>query len=264
MVTSRGMSVLAAVAMWAGAPRAMASDTQYVVGSGDVLRVSVYGEQALSGDLMVPTACKIDVALIGAVEACERTPASIEEEVRTRLGERYLIDPRVIVEVSTYGSQKVDVGGAVKTPGIQILRGPTPLTEVVAAAGGPEDASVMDVELIRAGGERSTHALADLHAAKETLLVHRGDTVTLRHGRHVYLDGEVKSEGPVPYRTGLTLTQAITLAGGPSQFASRRKAIVLTAKGERVVVNLNAVRKGSQPDRVLEPDDRITLPRSWF
>jgi polysaccharide export outer membrane protein len=256
--------VLAAVAALAVTAPARASDTQYIVGAGDTLKVSVYGETALSGDLVVPTACKIEVALIGAVDACERTPSAIEDEVRARLGERYLIDPRVIVEVSTYGSQKVDVGGAVKTPGIQILRGPTPLTEVVAAAGGPEDASVMDVELIRAGGERSTHALADLHAAREPLLVHRGDTVTLRHGRQVYLDGEVKREGPVPYRKGLTLTQAITLAGGPSPFASRRRATVLTAKGERIVVNLNAVRKGTAQDRVLEPDDRITLPRSWF
>lgn len=256
--------MLAGLAACVVQSRAQASDAQYVVGAGDTLKVSVYGEQALSGELVVPSACTVEVALIGPVRACERTPASLEEEVRTRLGERYLIDPRVIVEVSTYGSQKVNVGGAVKTPGIQILRGETPLAEVIAAAGGPDDDSVIDVEVIRAGGEKLATTMADLRAAHEPMLVARGDTVVLRHGRQVYLDGEVKSEGPVPYRVGLTLTQAVTLAGGPSPFASRRRAVVLTASGERVVVNLNAVRQGSVPDRVLAPDDRVTLPRSWF
>ena len=250
-------------AVLAPARAAFASD--YVVGAGDQLHIEVYGEPSLKREALVPVGCSIDVALIGDVVVCQRTVAQIEADIRTRLGESYIIDPRVIVSVDMYGCQKVEVGGAVKSPGLQVLRGDTPLTEVITAAGGPFDTNVLEVEHVaRENGAASVYTLADLDAAPGKVLVRAGDSVLLRRGRQVYVDGEVKEEGPVPFRTGLTVTQAITLAGGPSPYASRRKAIVLTGKGERVEVNLNAVRAGKVADRVLEPDDRITLPRSWF
>ena len=86
----------------------------------------------------------------------------------------------------------------------------------------------------------------------------------LRQGRHVYVGGEVKTEGQVPYQEGLTVSQAISLAGGPGEYAAIRRVFVLTKSGERTVVNLVRVREGRAEDPVLHPDDRVTIRRSYF
>lgn len=83
-------------------------------------------------------------------------------------------------------------------------------------------------------------------------------TVLIEEFRPFYLNGEVARPGGYPYRPGLTLDQAITLAGGLTERASRKKIIVLRpgAEGkEKLPIKLN--------DPVY-PGDIITVRRSFF
>lgn len=254
--------VAASVAFLASVPSARAGD--YLLGPGDTVRLAVFGEPTLSRNLQIPATCQIDVELIGPVKACGRSPEAVAADISTRLADGYLVSPSVIVEIAEYGSQRVEVRGAAVTPGMRTLKGPTPLTEVIALAGGPAQPSVVQVEHVPAGGKATVYQLSQLYAVHDTVLVNGGDTVYLMPGRQVYLDGEVATEGPIAFREGMTVTQAVTLAGGPSEYASRRRVIVLRASGERVAVDLAAIRRGRIPDPALQPDDRITLPRAWF
>ncbi len=236
----------------------------YQVGAGDSVNIQVFDEPRLSGTKLVPSSCHIEVELIGSIDICGHTTTDIANEVQARLAAGFLINPHVTVDVSTYGSQKIEVRGAVKAPGIQVLTGATSLSQAITAAGGPMGDNVVEVDVIKQSGESTTYTLSKLNLDPAPVLLSAGDTVILRQGRHVYVDGEVKTEGQVAYHEGLTVSQAVSLAGGPTIYASQRRVYILTASGKRVVVNLARVRNGRDQDVVLNPDDRVTLPRSFF
>ncbi len=242
----------------------LSSAEEYRVGAGDTVSVQVFDEPRLSRVSLVPAHCRIDLELIGSVEMCGRTTVDLAADIQRRLAAGYLVDPHVIVEIANYGSQKIEVRGAVTTPGIQVLTGPTLLSQAITAAGGPQGENVVEVEVISAAGTAVTYSLSKLNTAATPVLVAGGDTVILRQGRHVYVDGEVKTEGQVAYHEGLTVSQAVSLAGGPGTYASQRRVFVLTESGQRIVVNLIRVRNGLDADVLLNPDDRVTLPRSFF
>lgn len=236
----------------------------YQVGAGDTVSIQVFDEPRLSRVSLVPARCAVDVELIGSVDVCGRTTVDIAADVRARFADGYLVNAHVIVEVKTFGSQKIEVRGAIKKPGIQVLTGPTSLSQAITAAGGPDGENVVEVDVIKEDGAIASFLLSKLNLAVEPILVSGGDTVILRQGRHVYVDGEVKTEGQVPFHEGLTVSQAVSLAGGPGKYASLRRVFVLTGSGERIVVNLLRVREGRDADVELKPDDRITLRRSYL
>ena len=83
-------------------------------------------------------------------------------------------------------------------------------------------------------------------------------TVLIEEFRPFYLNGEVERPGGYPYLPGLTLDQAVTLAGGLTERASRRKIVVQRhgAKGrEKLAMTL---------DDPVYPGDIITVRRSFF
>ncbi len=241
-----------------------AAAQDYQVGAGDTLSVQVFDEPQLSHSAVVPSSCDLNLDLIGAVHICGRTTTEIAADIQARYANGFLVSPHIIVEVTTYGSQKIEVRGSIKTPGIQVLTGPTSLSQAITAAGGPDGTNVVDVEVDSADGKQSTYQLSTLNLTEPPVLVSGGDTVILRQGRQVYVDGEVKNQGSVAYREGITVSQVVTLAGGPTEYATLRRVFVLRSTGAKLVVNLVRVRNGKDQDVVLGPDDRVTLRRSYF
>ena len=83
-------------------------------------------------------------------------------------------------------------------------------------------------------------------------------TVSIKEFRPFYLNGEVERPGGYPYRPGLTLEQAISLGGGLTERASKRKINVLrSAAGSKQELTL----KLNEP---ISPGDVITVRRSFF
>jgi len=77
--------------------------------------------------------------------------------------------------------------------------------------------------------------------------------------RLIYASGEVVKPGPVPYRSGMTVSKVVTSAGGPTPFA-RVKAVKLKRNG-RVIRELNLSKASSTDGDVLvEPEDEIVVP----
>jgi protein involved in polysaccharide export with SLBB domain len=170
----------------------------------------------------------------------------------------------VTIEVKDYGSQKVEVLGQITKRGHQYLDGSRSLLEVINNAGGPKELNVVDVEHFCAETKQSTvYSLAEPDVLS-SIFVADGDRVTLRPGRMVYVDGEVAKPGEVPYREGLTVTQALAMAGGPGEYASLRRAFILHGNGKKSLVNIYKINLGKDEDVLLAPDDRLLISRSAF
>lgn len=106
----------------------------YTLGSGDRVRVIVFGQESLSNSYAVDGSGNIFMPLIGVVPAKGQTTESLARSIEAKLRNGYLRDPRVSVEVEAY--RPFFVLGEVTTPGqYPYINGMTAETAVAVAGG---------------------------------------------------------------------------------------------------------------------------------
>ena len=164
-----------------------ASDDEYQIGAGDVLQISVWGEQTAS----VPSAVvrpdgKISIPLLKEVAVSGLTPAQLEKTIAEQL-DQFIKGANVTVVVSQINSKKI------------------------------------------------------------------------------YLLGAVKKEGTINYSYRMTVMQALSEAGGLTDYAKRRKIYVIRNEGGkeyRLPFDYDAVVKGERMETniSLVPGDTIVVP----
>lgn len=106
----------------------------YVLGSGDRLRVTVFNNQDMSGEVEVDAAGKVTLPLIQDVPAAGKTVADLEDVIRKKLTPEYLINPRVSVEVLNY--RPFYIIGEVQKPGSYPYVAGMTVVNAIALAGG--------------------------------------------------------------------------------------------------------------------------------
>jgi len=111
------------------------ADPGYVIGPEDVLRVDVWKEPELSGNVPVRPDGKISLNLLGDVDAAGLTPEQLATET-TKLFKKYLEDPRVTVTVVTVNSRRVFILGEVGRPGAFPLLPEMTVLQALSTAGG--------------------------------------------------------------------------------------------------------------------------------
>jgi len=74
----------------------------YRLGTGDQVRIIVFGEEDLSGEFFVDGSGMVSLPLVGEVPAANKTLAEFRAELEARLSDGYLNDPRVSAEVLNY------------------------------------------------------------------------------------------------------------------------------------------------------------------
>jgi protein involved in polysaccharide export with SLBB domain len=115
-------------------PRPNDVKSDYRLGAGDKVRVTVYGEPNLTGEYYVSTRGTLSVPLIGDVPAAGQTVPQIAEAVRTKLADGYIRDPKVAAEVLTY--RPYYILGEVNKPGEYPYTSDLTVMNAVATAGG--------------------------------------------------------------------------------------------------------------------------------
>lgn len=142
--------------------------SEYLIGPTDRLRLTVFQVPDLSFDeVRVDAAGNLELPLIGSVVAGGKSPLDLAREIESRLGERFLQNPRVSITVSEASSQKVTVDGAVTKPGVYLMRGRTTLLQAVAMAEGATRVADLDeVAVFRTQGDRRQIAVFDLAAIR--------------------------------------------------------------------------------------------------
>lgn len=159
--------------------------SDYLIGSEDVLEISVWKNTDLSKVVIVRPDGKISLPLIGDVQATGLTPAQLHDEIVAKLKE-YQETATVSVIVQNVNSYKAFIIGEVKTPGIYILKTKTTILQALSMAGGfTQFASKNKIMLIRqrnpGGDEKIPVRFDDLINADEkvnkNLVLRAGDTI---------------------------------------------------------------------------------------
>lgn len=110
------------------------TDEYYHLGTGDKLKVTVYGEEDLSGEFLVDSAGQVQLPLVGQVKAAGLSIHEFVAEVTTALKNGYLKDPKVSVEVLNY--RPFYIIGEVNKPGEYPYENGLNVLGAVALAGG--------------------------------------------------------------------------------------------------------------------------------
>ena len=75
--------------------------------------------------------------------------------------------------------------------------------------------------------------------------------------RFFFIHGEVKKPGGYPYEPGMTVNQAVALAGGVTERASRDKIFITREASKSTQENANLNTKVS-------PGDTVTIEQRFF
>jgi polysaccharide export outer membrane protein len=131
------------------AARGASPGSSYVIGLGDVLRITVWKEPDLTGDVTVRPDGMITVPLLGDVPAAGRVPGQLAAALVGEL-QRYVEGPRVTVSVTQATSARIYVVGQMMNPGEFSLSGRLTVLKALALAKGfREFARPEDIVIIR-------------------------------------------------------------------------------------------------------------------
>lgn len=137
--------------------------TDYKIAPMDKLSIKVFRMEDLTGDYDVDLAGNISLPLIGQVQAANLTTAQLDDQLTSKLGEKYLEHPDVSVAIKSSTAHVVTVDGAVKDGGSFPVGGPTTLIRAIAMAKGTtEDANARQVAVFRTIGGKRQAAAFDL------------------------------------------------------------------------------------------------------
>lgn len=124
--------------------------TGYLLGPGDKLHMSIYGEDDLSGDYQVDGSGLLRLPLVGTVRAAGYTTLALEGVVAAALAQGYLKSPRVNIEIVTY--RPFYIIGAVGRPGQYGYVNNMTALDAVALGGGFTDKANQDIVFVRHEG----------------------------------------------------------------------------------------------------------------
>ncbi|NDE91190.1 MAG: polysaccharide export protein [Alphaproteobacteria bacterium] len=150
---------------------AMAGD-EYVLGIGDKLKITVYGEADLSGEFEVSSTGMVSMPLIGETKALGSTIAKLKSVIAGRLRDGYLKDPKVSMEVLNY--RPFFIVGEVMKPGSYTYQNGMTVINAVALAGGYTYRADKDDIKLKRGGQTGKE-----EKVKEDTTVGAGDVVSV-------------------------------------------------------------------------------------
>lgn len=121
---------------------------RYQLGSGDQIRVTVYGEEDLSGEFEIDGSGTIGLPLIGSVTIGGRNLSGAQRLIAEQLADGFLVSPRVNIEVLNY--RPFYILGEVKSPGsYPYVSGMSVLNAIALASGFTYRASENKIEVTR-------------------------------------------------------------------------------------------------------------------
>jgi len=251
----------------AAAPIAQAQ-SNYSIGAGDELRLTVYGQPELTTEGQVNNDGTLEVPLLGSVKVGGRSSGDAAKLIAERYQTgNFLKSAQVNVLITKYRSQVVSILGKVNRPGRLVLEGSTSLTQAIAWAGGIADSGNERVVLVRtdANGRQERHEY-DLQKllgreadSGSAVWLKDGDTLYVPNADRFYVSGEVRIPGMYALDRPLNVMQAIGVAGGPTARASDRSAKLYRKQADGSVKELRA-----KPDDKVLDGDVMVVQESLF
>jgi polysaccharide export outer membrane protein len=258
----------------------------YLLGTGDILDVRVYGEPNFSSVVEVDDRGNVQIPFVDPIPARCRTDQDVKKDIALALS-KYLRDPQISVRIVERKSRPpATVFGAVSTPQrVQMLRR-VRLLELIAVSGGLTEKAGRTLQVFHTGPEMcvepasvatsstiddglnvpfQVYQIADLKLGKEEAnpFIRPGDIIIVQEAPPVYVTGSVVSPQGIYLRDRLFLTRAIAMVGGLKKDAKDQIRIYRQSPGKQeqeiISVDFDAIKKQKKPDIELLAYDVIEV-----
>jgi len=203
-------------------PEQVFAGQEYLLGSGDIIRISVFKNPDLSLDERVSETGGISYPLVGSVPVAGLTLPAAERKISAMLKEGgFVLNPQVSILVTQAFSNLVSVIGEVNTPGrYSIEAAGGHLSGMLAAAGGiaPTGGDLVIVKGTRGGKalrrEIDVVTMSLSPNTADDIELNGGDTLFVSRAPMFYIYGQVQKPGQVRLERGMTVMQALAAGGG--------------------------------------------------
>jgi polysaccharide export outer membrane protein len=205
------------------------SPSAYILGPLDQIEVNIANYPDLKTTTRVAADGAVVLPLAGPVTVGGMSTAQAADAIAARYVQGGFIKaPLVRVEITDYQSRRASVLGEVNAQGIIVLDRTYSVAEILAKAGGlapgAADTAVIVRQKAGGGSERINVDLRQLVAAggADALTeIQSGDVVYVPKVPTFSVIGAVNKAGTYPMASGLTVQQALALAGDVARIGSR-------------------------------------------
>ncbi len=203
---------------------------EYRLGSGDVVRISVYQNPDLTQEARITEVGVISFPLLGQVRLGGLTVPAAEKVLADALRNgNFVRQPQVTILVLQIRGNQVSVLGQVNRPGrYPIEVADMRLTDMLATAGGTSNGGS---DLVVITGQRNGQPMRleiDLPSvftaagSDKNVVIQNGDTIWVDRQPSIYIYGEVQRPGPFRLEREMTLLQALAAGGGLTQRGTQK------------------------------------------
>jgi len=242
------------------------SAVETVLGSGDVVKISVYGSPDLTTETRVSDAGEVTFPLLGAVKLGGLTTKAAESKIAAQLeAGGFVRKAQVNLLVSLLQSQQISVLGQVNRPGRYPVEGKRSVMDMLALAGGVNTEGSDSISLIRKRNNVVTKENIDVIAMirggnfEKDYDLAPNDVIFVERAPRFYIYGEVQRPGSFRLERGMTVMQALSVGGG------------LTARGTERGIRVKRRNDDGQlqiietkQDDLLHADDVVFVKESLF
>lgn len=138
---------------------------------GDKIRVTVFGEDKLTGEFEIDPGGFVSLPLAGTIRAVGLTKTELEQDLSKRFKSDYLRNPKVTVDIATF--LPFYVLGEVEKPGEYPFKSGMNVMSAIAVAGGNTYRASKTQVLIQRSGERGLRE----YPLSSTIPVQPGDLI---------------------------------------------------------------------------------------
>jgi len=240
---------------------------EYKIGSGDVVRISVYQNPDLTLETRITEAGIVTYPLLGTIRLGGLGVTAAEKLIGDGLRSgNFVKQPQVTIVVLQVRGNQASVLGQVNRPGrYPIEVADMRLSDMLATAGGT---SVNGSDLVVLSGTRNGSPyrievdLPTLFAPggrDKDVVVENGDTLWVDRQPLIYIYGEVQRPGPLRLERGMTVLQALASGGGLNLRGTERGLRVHHKGGDGKVQVLQP-----KMDDLLREGDVVFVQESLF
>jgi polysaccharide export outer membrane protein len=164
---------------------ASAKDSTYLIGPGDILEISVWKDESLSKQIIVPPDFVISFPLAGDIDVTDLTVPELRKTITEKLAE-YIPDATVAVLLFQINSMKAYVIGKVNKPGEFPISMETNVMQVLSMGGGLNPFASSDkILILRQQGNETVKIPFNYKQVEkgqnleQNILLQRGDVVVV-------------------------------------------------------------------------------------
>ena len=261
-----GLNLNQAGAVETAAGLNMSHSVDVPLGSGDLLKISVYGNPDLALETRVSESGTITFPLIGEVAVGGLTPSGAEKLIGSRLQSGgFLKQAQVNILVTQFQGQLVSVLGQVNRPGRYPIDGKRNLTDILALAGGASATGADTVDLIRTRNGKTTKTVVNIvemvqqGALNQDLGLMGGDLIFVERAPMFYIYGEVQKPGSYRLEPNMTVLQALSAGGGLTPRGTERNVRIKRQMPDGKLETIKA-----RHDDPVQPNDVVYIQESLF